>query len=499
MSANATPSDVARILRHPDQLYIDGEWRRPSSNDALTLVSPVDDAIVGRVALAGAEDLDAAIAAARHAFDEGPWPRWSPQRRLDCLERLTDSLEKRKAELAECWTLQIGGLASFAPRLVAGGIANLRAVLEIARCYPFVEQVRSSASASAWVVHEPVGVVAAIVPWNSPFALLTLKIAPALAAGCTVIMKPSPETPLEAFIVAECAEEVAIPSGVLNLLPAGRDIAAKLVADARVDKISFTGSTDTGRAIAAVCATRIARCTLELGGKSAAIVCDDFPLDEAAKILARTIITLSGQICSILSRALVPRGQQGQIAAAIAEEMSTFRVGSPDDPATDMGPLASRRQFERVMFYIESARRQGATLVIGGKQPAGLQKGCFVEPTLFSNVSPTMTIAQEEVFGPVLCLIPYDTEDEAISIANNTMYGLNGAVLTRDAARAYRIGRRIRTGKFSQNGYRIDASLPSGGVKQSGVGREGGKEGLMAYLETKVMLMDQPPPVDTEP
>lgn len=489
----AAPHPAVRI-GHARQLFINGQWCAPLDGGAIAVISPVDGAVVAEVACAGPGDMTRAVAAARAAFDDGPWPRLSPAERIAALERFHATLAARRDELADYWTLQIGALRRAAPMIVGMGLDALANMLETARGFPFEREVASSVAAHALVVQEPVGVVAAIVPWNSPFMLLMAKLAPALVAGCTVVMKPSPETPLEAYVVAECAEAAGLPPGVLNLVPAERAASAALVADPGVDKVSFTGSTQAGRDIAAVCAARVARCTLELGGKSAVVMLDDYPVDTAAQMMARTIIALSGQVCSMLSRAVVPRHLQEQLAASIAREMASFRVGDPDDPATDMGPVASRRQAERVLDYIRGAQAQGARLVTGGAQPVGREGGCFVEPTLFTDVRGDMTIAQEEVFGPVLCLIPHDGEDDAIRIANDTIYGLNGAVLTNDAAAAYRVARRVRSGKFAQNAFRVDFAQPSGGMKQSGIGREGGDEGLKAYLETKVMLMDAPAP-----
>jgi acyl-CoA reductase-like NAD-dependent aldehyde dehydrogenase len=358
--------------------------------------------------------------------------------------------------------------------------------------FPFVETRPSSAVRSAIVAQEPVGVVAAIAPWNAPYGIMLNKVAYALAAGCTVVMKPSPETPLEAYIIAEAAEAAGVPPGVVNLACGDRAASDHLVCNPGVDKVSFTGSTAVGKRIASVCGERIARCTLELGGKSAAIVRDDFPTDAAAKLLTGTITLMSGQVCAMLSRAIVPRRRHDELAEAIAREMQQVRIGPSDDPATQLGPLAMRRQLARVEMYIEDGRRT-ADLVTGGQRPGHLPRGYFIEPTLFADVRNQTRIAQEEIFGPVLALIPAEDEEDAIRIANESSYGLNGSVLTRDADAAYRIARRIRTGAIGQNGLRLDFGLPYGGFKQSGLGREGGIEGLMAYLETKTILLDDAP------
>jgi acyl-CoA reductase-like NAD-dependent aldehyde dehydrogenase len=376
--------------------------------------------------------------------------------------------------------------------MTAGSTQAFEQIIADAETFAFVETRTSPVVKSAIVAHEPVGVVAAVAPWNAPYGIMLNKVAYALAAGCTVIMKPSPETPLETYIIAEAAEAAGVPAGVVNLVCGHREASHHLISNPGVDKVSFTGSTAAGKRIASVCGERIARCTLELGGKSAAIVRDDFPTDAAAKLLTGTITLMSGQVCAMLSRAIVPRRRHNELADAIAREMKQVVIGHSDDPATQLGPLAMKRQLERVEMYIEDGRRT-ADLVTGGRRPRHLARGYFVEPTLFAGVKNETRIAQEEIFGPVLSLIPVEDEEDAIRVANESSYGLNGSVLTRDADAAYRIARRVRTGAVGQNGLRLDFGLPYGGFKQSGLGREGGIEGLMAYLETKTILLDEAP------
>ena len=342
------------------------------------------------------------------------------------------------------------------------------------------------------IAREPVGVVAAIAPWNAPYMIMMSKVAYALISGSTVVMKPSPETPLEAYIIAEEAEAVGFPPGVLNLVPADRDAADALVNNPGIDKVSFTGSTATGRRIAEVCGSRIGRYTLELGGKSAAIIRDDFSTQDAANLLGTTITMLSGQICAMLSRAIVPKSRHDELADAIKGVMESTKIGYSEDEGTQLGPLAMKRQLERVEMYIDEGRKS-ADLVTGGSRPAHLNKGYFMEPTLFANVDNKSRIAQEEIFGPVLCLIPAEDEEDAIRIANESNYGLHGSVLTHDVEAAYKIARRVRTGVFAQNGLRMDWGTPFGGFKQSGIGREGGVEGLWPYLETKTIMLDGAP------
>ncbi|MBN8499780.1 MAG: aldehyde dehydrogenase [Sphingomonadales bacterium] len=479
-------------IAHPDKLLIGGEWISPHSGRQLTMISPNTEQVCATCAEADEADMDRAVAAARHAFDAGPWSTTSPAERIAAFRRMVAHLEGRIPELARCWTAQMGGLVGFAGPMHGGSVATLGQIADYAENFPFVEQRATVGAAAGLVVHEPVGVVAAIAPWNGPFGIMANKVAYALLTGCTVVMKPSPETPLEAYIIAEAAEAAGLPAGVVNLVPGHREAADHLVSNHGVDKISFTGSTLAGKRIAQVCGERIARYTLELGGKSAAIIRDDFPTEAAAKLLTGTLNLMSGQVCAMLSRAIVPRARHDELAAAIAAEMQQVVIGHSDDPTAQLGPLAMKRQLERVEMYIAEGKKT-ADLVTGGSRPSHLNQGFFIEPTLFANVDNTSRIAQEEIFGPVLSLIPCDDEEDAIRIANESNYGLNGSVLTQDAQAAYNIGRRIRTGGFGQNGLRMDFGLPFGGFKQSGIGREGGPEGLWGYVETKTMLLDAMP------
>ena len=477
-------------IKHPDRLFIGGQWVTPSSSAQIELVSPVTEQVFGRVAEAQEADMDAAVVAARKAFDQGPWPRLTPSERGEYLRKMSKALEARVPELAAAWAEQIGGLKVMSVPMHMGGVMQYAFYGDLADRYPFEVRQPSSIGGTAVLVREPVGVVVAIAPWNAPFMIMTTKVAPALLAGCTVIMKPSPETPLEAYILAEVAEEVGLPPGVVNLVPSHREAADYLVRNHGVDKVGFTGSTAAGRRIASVCGERIARVTLELGGKSAAIIMDDYDTGLLAKILTGTITALSGQVCATLSRAIVPRHRHDELAEAIVEEMKQVRIGDPADPTTMMGPVAMKRQLERVQGYIAKGEEQGATLATGGKRPSHMNRGYYIEPTLFTNVDNSMTIAQEEIFGPVLSLIPCDDEEDAIRIANDSIYGLNGAVFTHDKDKAYDVARRMRTGAIGQGGLKMDFALPFGGFKQSGLGREGGEEGVRPYLETKTILLD---------
>jgi aldehyde dehydrogenase (NAD+) len=485
-----TPEGVT--IKHPDRVYIGGHWVAAHSGRMIEIVSPNSEQVVAAVAEADEVDMDAAVAAARHAFDHGPWSRMAPSERGAAMMKMLDILRTREPELALAWTAQMGGLKSIAGPMHMGANMTFEMIAKMADTFQFVEKRPTHVAHTALIAYEAVGVVAAIAPWNGPYGIMSSKLAYALVAGCTVIMKPSPETPLEAYILAEAAEAAGIPPGVVNLVCGHREASDHLVCNPGVDKVSFTGSTVAGRRIGSVCGERIARCTLELGGKSAAIVRDDFTTEQTAKLLAGTITMLSGQVCAMLSRVIVPRKRHDEIAEAIAGEMKRTVIGHSDDPTTQLGPLAMKRQLDRVEMYIEEGKRT-ADLICGGGRPAHMNQGYFIEPTLFANVKNDSRIAQEEIFGPVLSLIPCEDEEDAVRIANESNYGLSGAVLTHDVEAAYRMARQVRTGGFGQNGLRLDLGLPFGGVKQSGMGREGGIEGLMAHLESKTILLDATP------
>lgn len=490
MAQSAFSPDGVNI-QHPGEVWIGGKWQSANSGRVIELVSPNTEQVIGAVAEADDRDMDAAVAAAREAFDNGPWPRLSVAERSAVMQKITAHLRTREAELAKAWTAQMGGLSSMAPHMVAGATTQFDQTREVGANFKFVQQHDTGVADAAYVVYEPVGVVASIAPWNGPYGIMASKVANALISGCTVIMKPSPETPLEAYIIAEACEAAGVPAGVVNLVCGHREASDHLICNAGVDKVSFTGSTVAGKRIASVCGSRIARYTLELGGKSAAIVRDDFSAEETAKLMSRTITMLSGQVCAMLSRLIVPKARHDEIAEAIASEMKKIKIGHSDDPETQLGPLAMKRQLARVEGYIEEGKKT-ADLITGGGRPAHLNQGYFIEPTLFGNVDNKSRIAQEEIFGPVLSLIPVEDEEEAIRVANDSNYGLSGSVLTHDAQAAFDVARQIRTGGVAQNGLKVDWALPFGGYKQSGIGREGGVQGLMAYLETKTIYIDAP-------
>jgi aldehyde dehydrogenase (NAD+) len=486
-------------LRSPDRFFIGGEWVKPSSDATIDVIVSNTEELYFSVPEAQAADMDLAIGAARHAFDRGPWPRMTHVERAGYLRAMADQLEARAADYSQIWPRESGVVHSLAQLMASDGPTNFRFYADLANDYPFEEPFTPGPSMVpggefGLLVREPVGVVGAIIPWNGPLLLIVSKIAPALLAGCTVVVKVSPEAPAAGYLIAEIAEEVGLPPGVVNVLTADREVSELLVRDARVDKIAFTGSTAAGRKIGAICGGRIARCTLELGGKSAAVILDDADMGAAAAALAGAECFLSGQVCASLTRIVVPRSRHDEFADALAAAFSAVQVGDPFDITTQMGPLAMERQRDRVEHYIAKGIEEGANLVTGGGRPKHLKRGYYIEPTVFSGVDNKHVIAQEEIFGPVLSVIPADNEEHAVDIANDTIYGLNASVFTADIARAREVAGQLRSGTVGHNNMRLDFGVAFGGFKQSGIGREGGREGLLPYLETKTVLLDEAPP-----
>jgi acyl-CoA reductase-like NAD-dependent aldehyde dehydrogenase len=486
VTVHAQPAPV----RHPDRFFINGEWVKPSSDAKLDVFDSGTEELFVCVAEAQAADIDRAVAAARQAFDHGPWPRMSHAERAEYLMAIARGVRERGADLARCWTAE-SGLIHSASSIGAPGLAGAwEYYAGLAKTYPFIERHKPAGGEVGLLVREPVGVVGAIIPWNGPPALVTYKSAPALLAGCTIIIKASPEAPGAAYIFAEICEKAGLPPGVFNVLTADREVSELLVRHPDVDKITFTGSTAAGRKIASICGERIARCTLELGGKSAAVILDDYDVDVAAKTIAERAVFLTGQVCSSLTRIVVPRGRHDALVDALSARFSAVKVGDPFEAATQMGPLAMSRQRDRVESYIEKGKAEGAKLATGGARPAQLNRGYYIEPTVFANVDNHSTIAREEIFGPVLSVIAADSEAQAIEIANDTIYGLNNSVFTNDVERAYAAARRLRSGTVGHNSMRSDFSVAFGGFKQSGIGREGGVEGLHPFLEVKTVILD---------
>ncbi|NPT47954.1 aldehyde dehydrogenase family protein [Paraburkholderia sp. 1N] len=470
------------------RFYIDGQWVQPGSHESVPVVAPSTGQAFVSVPLADSGDVDKAVDAARRAFDTGSWPRMSGAKRADYLGKMSVALASRMTLLSRIWTAEVGAPIWFANMFVPTAAAMLDYYAELASTFAF-EESRATRGGEARIVRQPVGVTALIAPWNAQLPILSYKLSAALAAGCTVVIKAPPEAPFDALVVAECAHEAGLPPGVLNVITADANGGAHLVAKREVDKVSFTGSTATGKVIARTCADRLARVTLELGGKSAAIVLDDAELNPTLAALVPFTMPFSGQICFAQTRILVPRSREREFVEAYSVIIGGLKVGDPWDMTTQIGPLASRRQLERVIGYIEAGRNEGAQITTGGGRSSQHDQGFFVEPTVFASVTSEMTIAREEIFGPVVSIIAYDDVDQAVALANDTDFGLSGTVFTSDVERGYATARRIRTGNVSVNGLEMAPNVPFGGFKQSGIGREGGPEGLSAFLEDQAIYL----------
>ena len=483
------------IITDRPQLFIGGTWQDPRSGEVTEVRNPATGVRLATVALAGPADMDAAVRAARGSFDAGLWAGTPPHERAAVLHRAADLLDKRSDELAQAITAELGCPLWFSQRAhVPNPIRHLRYYADLCRDFGYTER-RGDGTNTSLVVQEPVGVVAAITPWNGPLSTPTLKTAPALAAGCSVVLKPAPETPLTVYALAEALTEAGLPEGVLSIVPADREAGEHLVRHPEVDKVAFTGSTAAGKRIMALCAERIARVTLELGGKSAAVILDDADQDRVIPALLPMALMVNGQACIAQTRVLVPRSREQEFTDALAAALQAQTVGDPVVPDTTIGPLVSQRQRDRVEGYLEVGRQEGARVVTGGGRPQlpdDLAAGWFVEPTLLAAVDNGMRVAQEEIFGPVMAVIAYDDDEAAVAIANDSPYGLSGSVWSGDPERALAIARRIRTGMVSINGRPQAFGTPFGGFKQSGVGREMGPEGFRAYLEVKSIAVGSP-------
>ena len=469
-----------------DRLYIGGEWVEPAGTGRIDVIGAATEEVLGRVPAGTAADIDRAVAAARAAF-EG-WAATPPEQRAVHLERLYAGLLGRIADLGTLIANEVGMPAGTAMLAQVGvAVAVVQSYMEQARAFPFEE-----AAGNSRVVYEPVGVVGALTPWNYPLHQAVSKVAPALVAGCTVVLKPSEIAPLSLFVLADLIHEAGFPPGTFNLVTGyGGEAGEALVAHHDVDMVSFTGSTAKGRRVAEVAARALKRVALELGGKSASVVLDDADLEEAVQASVRQALLNSGQTCMAWTRLLVPRALHDEAARLAAKVVEQLVVGDPLDPGTDLGPLASAMQRDRVRQYIEAGVREGATLVVGGAEPPlGRDRGFYVRPTVFADVTNDMTIAREEIFGPVVSIIPYDGEDDAVRIANDSPYGLHGAVFSGDRARAQRVARRLRTGQVDVcGGGGFNPRAPFGGYKQSGWGRELGRWGLEEFLEVKSLQL----------
>jgi len=463
-----------------DGIYVDGEWRRTAGANRCSVVNPHTEERWAEVTCAEAAEVDAAVSAAERAL-RGPWARMSLDQRIAIVLRIRDLLEARKADFALLHTRSMGALHKHGHLL--GGVPEFITMsVEAARSIAF-EYLRRDVSGNTLITRQPIGVVAAIVPWNAPLRSEIKKVIPALLCGCTVVVKPAPETPFSAAVLAEVCTEAGVPPGVINVVFGAAETGEALVKHPAVRKIAFTGSTVAGARIASLASSSFKRLQLELGGKSAAILLDDVDLDAAMPLLTASAWSNAGQACSSLTRVLVPRSRYDEVIEGFATAARSQCLGDPMDPKTTIGPLVSERQHRRVLQYIELGRTEGARLVMGGGRPEALSRGYYVAPTAFADVRNDMRIAQEEIFGPVTCLIPYDSEAEAVAMANDSAYGLHGGVFGRDEERALALVRQIDTGSAVVNMYFMPSSAPFGGVKASGMGREHGPEGFDSFLE----------------
>ncbi|MER5809289.1 aldehyde dehydrogenase family protein [Streptomyces sp. NPDC002033] len=466
-------------MKAHDGMYIGGEWRPAAGADRIEVVNPADEQVLATVPAGSAEDVDAAVRAARAALPG--WAATAPADRGALIGALRDVLAARKGEIAETITAELGATLGFSEAVHVGApIAVASSYAELAASYAFEERIGNST-----VLLEPVGVVGAITPWNYPLHQVVAKVAPALAAGCTLVLKPAEDTPLTAQLFAEAVHEAGIPAGVFNLVTGTGPVAGQALAEHEgVDLVSFTGSTAVGKKIGAIAGAAVKRVALELGGKSANVILPGADLAKAVAAGVADVMSNSGQSCNALTRMLVQREQYEEAVSLAAASVAKYPTGDPRDPATRLGPVINAKQQARVRGYITKGIDEGARLVAGGPD-APHEQGYFVTPTVFADVTPEMAIAQEEIFGPVLAILPYEDEEDAVRIANGTVYGLGGAVWAADAETAAAFARRMDTGQVDINGGRFNVRAPFGGYKQSGVGRELGPHGLGEYLQTK--------------
>jgi aldehyde dehydrogenase (NAD+) len=465
-----------------DKHYYGGAWQAPAGTETIDVVSSATEETFARVPRGTAEDVDRAVRAARDAF--GPWSAATVEERAQWLEKLQAAMKARVPQIAEAISHEVGTSLGYSTKVQVEF-----PVMMIGMNAKFIREMRLEEElGNSLVVKEPVGVVGCVTPWNYPLHQVVCKIAPALAAGCTVVLKPAEIAPLSAFLLADAAHEIGLPAGVLNVVSGpGRVVGEAIVSHPEVDMVSFTGSLAAGRRIASVAGDSIKRVCLELGGKSAFVVLDDAPFEKAIPAGVNNCMQNSGQTCSAWTRMLVPRARQGEAVELAKAQLSKLTMGDPFDPKTRLGPLASASQRETVLGYIEHGRKDGATLAAGGGRPSGLAKGYFVEPTVFADVTPSMTIAREEIFGPVLAIMPYDSEEDAVGMANDSIYGLSGGVWAGTKERALAVARQLRTGQVDINGGRFNPLAPFGGYKKSGVGREIGPLALEEFFQLKAI------------
>jgi len=472
-----------------DRLFIGGKWTAPSTDEVIEVHSPATGEYVGRVPSAATADVHAAVAAARKAFDEGPWPTTPPAQRAAVIQAATKLLEDRKDYFTYLLTCETGAPPTIVETMHwAGSMGALNFFATAADKIAWTE-TRNGSYGQTIVSREPMGVVGAIIAWNVPLFLAVNKLGPALLAGCTVVLKPAAETPLTANALAEVLTEAGLPEGVLSVVPGGIETGKALTDNPDVDMFTFTGSSTVGKEVGKRAADKLKPCTLELGGKSAAIILEDVDLPSAVPMLVFSGVMNAGQGCVNQTRILAPRSRYDEVVESVSQFVQMLPVGLPSDPATQVGPLISEKQRQRVEGYIKKGIEEGARLVCGGGRPQGLDGGYFVQPTVFADVDNNMTIAQEEIFGPVLCVIPYDSEQDAISIANDSVYGLAGSVWTSDVPHGIEVASKVRTGTYGINWYAFDPGSPFGGYKNSGIGRENGPEGVEHFCQLKSVLL----------
>ncbi|MDV7356641.1 aldehyde dehydrogenase family protein [Rhodococcus oxybenzonivorans] len=474
-------------LTSRDTLYIAGMWSEDSDRAWIEVENPVTEDVIGRVPSATNADVDSAVTAAVDLHRRGGWRDIGISERAKALSALADGIERRASDFEALYTLDQGGLAAFANFTAAAAAAIFRDTASLAQQIDLGPTRRDTTTGSVYVSREPVGPVAAIVPWNAPLVLAAVKIAPALLAGCPVIVKISPETPLVSFVLAEVFAEAGLPEGLISFLPGGRDLGRYLISRPGIGHISFTGSTAAGQQVMATAAERMTRVTLELGGKSAALVLDDAEPEQFAPLLAAGCTVQSGQVCTTQSRLLVPARNGKQWLDALTQAFDNLPVGDPADPSTAVGPLVSRAQLDRVESFVETARQEGATVLTGGGKPAGapFEHGYWYLPTLLTGTNSTMQVNREEVFGPVITVETYEDLDAGIEAVNDTEFGLSNGIYTSDIDRALSIAPRLESGAVAINSAGPNVTAPFGGLKMSGLGREGGIEGVEAFLETK--------------
>ena len=477
-----------------NRFLIGGQWVAASNTDVFDVVDSSTEEVIETVGLAGTADIDAAVNAARRAFDQSDWRSTTPGERADMLQRLSEALVARSSDIATMVSRENGNPISTSTMIQAAAPAGAAGYFaQITREFPFDEQRTAFMGNPLLVTREPVGVAAAIVPWNVPLSIAMLKVGPALAAGCTVVLKTDPHTALDAKFLGEAILAAGIPDGVVNILPADRTTSEYLVCHPDVDKVSLTGSTAAGRRVASLCGERLRPCTLELGGKSAAIVAEDADVGHVVQSLLPGMIMINGQACVAQTRLLLPRSRYKEFVDAFTAAFAALTVGPALDPGTQVGPLISERQRSRVMDYIAVGVKEGATVAVGGLATDVDGKGFFVQPTLLTDVAAESTVAQEEIFGPVISVIAYENIDDAIAIANDSIYGLSGSVWTADDDLGLSVARRVRTGTININYFNVEIAGPFGGYKCSGIGRENGPEALNAYLEYKsIGIQSQP-------